>query len=144
MLCLKSLNDPQYSTLHTNKSPSLAAVVVTAIVVVAEVSRASSRSRGLHIICEVMSMLQKQVFEHAQFFAEQFYFGLQSLILLLELIYTLLGVLCLLLATHAAFLYCQIVAFSSLAVFLTVFLCHVLLHLAGWCGLSPTCGTHWD
>ena len=93
-------------------------------------------------------MLQEEVFEHAQLFAQQFDLGLQPLVLLLQLIDALLRVHRLLLAAHAALLHGQVVAFASLAILIAVLFCMGLLHLAGRGGALPPpaeelAGTSW-
>lgn len=93
----------------------------------------------LDIVSQVVGVLQEEVFEHAQLFAQQFDLGLQPLILLLQLIYSLLCVHRLLLTAHAALLHRQVVALASLAVLLAVLVCRRLLHLAGWEGFSTSC-----
>lgn len=92
----------------------------------------------LHIVGQVVGVLQEEVFEHAQLFAQQFDLGLQPLVLLLQLVDALLRVHRLLLAAHAALLHRQVVALAALAVLLTVLVCWRLLHLAGWEGLATS------
>ena len=92
----------------------------------------------LDVVGQVVGMLQEEVFEHAQLFAQQFDLGLQPLVLLLQLVDALLRVHRLLLAAHAALLHRQVVAFAALAILLAVLVCVGLLHLAGWEGLAAS------
>lgn len=85
----------------------------------------------LDVVGQVVSVLQEEVFEHAQLFAQQFDLCLEPLVLLLQLVDTLLRVHRLLLAAHAALLHCQVVAFAPLAVLLALLVCRGFLHLAG-------------
>lgn len=92
----------------------------------------------LDVVGQVVGVLQEEVFEHAQLFAQQFDLGFQPLVLLLQLIDALLRVHRLLLAAHAALLHRQVVAFAALAILLAVLVCVGLLHLAGWEGLAAS------
>lgn len=92
----------------------------------------------LSVVGQVVGVLQEEVFEHAQLFAQQFDLGLQTLVLLLQLVDALLRVHRLLFAAHAALLHRQVVAFAALAVLLAVLVCVGFLHLAGGEGLTAS------
>lgn len=99
----------------------------------------------LDVVGQVVGVLQEEVFEHAQFLAEQLDLGLEPLVLLLQLVDALLSIHRLLLAAHAALLHRQVVALAALPVLLAVFVCLWLLHLAGGEGLAASgCGVGGD
>lgn len=123
-------------------STSFSLVVVVGVT---EVSRGDScRGSRLHVVSQVVRVLQEQVFEHTELFAEQLDLGLQSLVLLFQLVDTLLRVLRLLLAAHAALLHGQVVALAPLPVLIAVLVHDRLLHLAGWRGFATSSGAYWD
>lgn len=96
-------------------------ISLAVVVVVTEVSRGEGcHGSRLHVVSQVVRVLQEEVFEHTELFAEQLDLGLQSLVFLLELVDALLRVLRLLLAAHAALLHGQVVALAPHLVLVAV------------------------
>lgn len=127
---------------HPLRSDSIS---LAAVVGVTEVSGGNGcRGSRRHIVGQVVRVLQKQVFEHTELFAKQLYLGLQSLVLLFELVDTLLRVLRLLLAAHAALLHSQVVALTPLPVLIAVLVQEGLFHFAGWRGLATSSWAYWN